>query len=36
VPERDPNDKRDFTGLLGIGAQILASVVTIVVVANSR
>ena len=34
VPERDPEDKRDYTGLLGVAAQILASVVTIVVVAT--
>ena len=34
VPERDPEDKRDYTGILGVAAQILASVVTIVVVST--
>jgi protein involved in polysaccharide export with SLBB domain len=34
VPERDPDDKRDFTAILGVAAQILASVVTIVVVST--
>jgi polysaccharide export outer membrane protein len=34
VPERDPEDKRDYTGILAVAAQILASVVTIVVVAT--
>jgi protein involved in polysaccharide export with SLBB domain len=34
VPERDPEDRRDYTGILGVAAQILASVVTIVVVST--
>jgi protein involved in polysaccharide export with SLBB domain len=34
VPERDPNDKKDWAGLLGSIAQILASTVAIVVVAT--
>ena len=33
VPERDPNDKKDWAGLLGSIAQILASTVAIIVVA---
>jgi polysaccharide export outer membrane protein len=34
VPARDPEDKRDYTALLSVAAQILASVVTIVVVST--
>ncbi len=34
VPERDPNDRRDWAGFLGSVAQILASTVTILVVAT--
>ncbi len=34
VPERDPNEKKDWAGLLGSIAQILASTVTIIVVAT--
>jgi hypothetical protein len=34
VPERDPEDRRDYTAILGVAAQILASVVTIVVVST--
>jgi protein involved in polysaccharide export with SLBB domain len=34
VPDRDPEDKRDYTAILGVAAQILASVVTIVVVST--
>ena len=34
VPDRDPDDKRDYTAILGVAAQILASVVTIVVVST--
>jgi protein involved in polysaccharide export with SLBB domain len=34
VPERDPDQKTDFIGIFGVAAQILASVVTIVVVAT--
>ena len=33
VPERDPNDKKDWTGLFASIAQILASTVAIIVVA---
>jgi protein involved in polysaccharide export with SLBB domain len=34
VPERDPNEKRDWAGLFGSIAQILASTVAIIVVAT--
>lgn len=34
VPERDPNDRKDWAGLLGSIAQILASTVAIIVVAT--
>jgi hypothetical protein len=34
VPARDPGDRRDYTAILGVAAQILASVVTIVVVST--
>jgi polysaccharide export outer membrane protein len=34
VPDRDPEDRRDYTAILGVAAQILASVVTIVVVST--
>ncbi len=34
VPERDPNDKKDWAGLLSSIAQILASTVAIIVVAT--
>jgi hypothetical protein len=34
VPARDPNDKKDWAGLLGSIAQIVASTLAIVVVAT--
>jgi hypothetical protein len=34
VPDRDPSDKKDWAGLLGSIAQILASTVAIIVVAT--
>ncbi|MEO8201704.1 MAG: SLBB domain-containing protein [Gemmatimonadota bacterium] len=34
VPERDPNDKKDYLGIFTAAAQILASLVAIVVVAK--
>jgi protein involved in polysaccharide export with SLBB domain len=34
VPDRDPNEKRDYTGIFTAAAQILASIVTIYVVSR--
>jgi len=36
VPERDPGEKRDYTGLLSVTAQILASAVGIVAIIATR
>jgi hypothetical protein len=32
VPEKDPNDKKDWAGIVGAVASVIGSVVTIVVV----
>ena len=36
VPEKDPNDKKDYTAMAGSVAQILASLVAIVVVVTRK
>ena len=34
VPQRDPNDRKDYTAIVGSVAQVLASLVAIIVVAT--
>jgi hypothetical protein len=34
VPERDPNDRKDYTAMAGAVAQVLAAVVGIVAIAT--